>query len=313
MAASYKTLAELVILNDPRNGPVNVSDILNDSPFLRTVAADTTPETTYKYSKYSTAPTVGFRDVNDGRENSKSSDTQVSVDLKLLDLSFDIDKALADNYNKGGASALLSLEAMRHIQAGFFLAERQFFYGTVSPGNSSGFSGLGNETDLNGASDAQVINAGGTTSATGSSVWAVRLGNDDCKMILGYSGQIQVGDPCVIQRAGSSTGTLPAYYVPQHAYMGIQRGSTYSAARLANLTAETGKGCTDAQIAKLLELFPASRMPTHLVMNRRSLRQLQSSRTATNSSGTPAPFPTEAFGFPIIVTDAIVSTETILS
>jgi hypothetical protein len=44
-------------------------------------------------------------------------------------------------------------------------------------------------------------------------------------------------------------------------------------------------------------------------MNRRSLRQLQQSRTATNSTGAPAPFPTEAFGVPIVVTDALLSTE----
>jgi len=44
-------------------------------------------------------------------------------------------------------------------------------------------------------------------------------------------------------------------------------------------------------------------------MNRRSLKQLQVSRTATNATGAPAPFPQESFGVPIIVTDAILSTE----
>ena len=49
------------------------------------------------------------------------------------------------------------------------------------------------------------------------------------------------------------------------------------------------------------------------VMNRRSLRQLQNSRTATNPTGAPAPIPDSAFGVPIIVTDAIVSTEALLT
>ena len=70
---------------------------------------------------------------------------------------------------------------------------------------------------------------------------------------------------------------------------------------------------TDALLAQLIEKFPAGRGPNYLVMNRRSLRQLQASRTATNPTGAPAPFPSEAFGIPIVVTDAISSTEALLS
>ena len=79
------------------------------------------------------------------------------------------------------------------------------------------------------------------------------------------------------------------------------------------LTADTGKGLTDLLIADLLSRFPASRPPTELVMNRRSLMQLQKSRTATNATGAPAPIPTESFGVPIIVTDQISSTEALVS
>jgi hypothetical protein len=46
-------------------------------------------------------------------------------------------------------------------------------------------------------------------------------------------------------------------------------------------------------------------------MNRRSLSQLRKSRTATNATGTPAPIPREVEGIPIIVTEALSSTEAI--
>jgi hypothetical protein len=62
-----------------------------------------------------------------------------------------------------------------------------------------------------------------------------------------------------------------------------------------------------------MQIFPASRGPNYVVMNRRSLGQLQRSRTATNPTGAPAPFPQEAFGVPIVVTDQINSTETLLT
>jgi hypothetical protein len=49
-----------------------------------------------------------------------------------------------------------------------------------------------------------------------------------------------------------------------------------------------------------------------LVMNRRSLQQLQASRTATNPTGSPAPFPQSAFNLPIVVSDAVTNSESVL-
>ena len=68
---------------------------------------------------------------------------------------------------------------------------------------------------------------------------------------------------------------------------------------------------TDILIANLLGKFPAGKVPDVLLMTRRSLHQLQASRTATNPTGAPAPFPQEAFGVPIAVTDAISNIETL--
>ncbi len=78
---------------------------------------------------------------------------------------------------------------------------------------------------------------------------------------------------------------------------------------VANLTEGSGKVLTYDLIADLLSQFPSGRQPSILCMSRRSLKQLQVSRTATNATGAPAPFPTEAFGVPIIVTDALTNTE----
>lgn len=312
MADTLLTLAQLTTFNDSRNADIMVSDILNRSPVISRLAADTAKETVYYYNKYTTAPVAGFRTINDGTEVTASADTQVTVTLKLLSCNVRVDKALADHYNKGGAEAYLRMETSRALQQAMFIAERQFFYGTVSPGASAGFAGLGNQTDLNSAADAMVIDAGGTTATTGSSVWGIRTAPDAAGIIAGYNGNIAIGDVFQTYIAGSSTGMLPAYGVPVEAYLGCRRGGTYDVGRIANLTADSGKGLTDDLIASLLSLYPSGQLPTFLAMNRRSLKQLQDSRTATNSTGAPAPFPTEAFGVPIIVTDAIVSTETLL-
>lgn len=312
MSDTLQTLSELVTLNDSRNADIAVSDVLNASPVLARLWADTAPETVYYYMKYGTVPTAAFRALNAGTDVTASADSQITVTLKLLSCNVRVDKALADQYRKGGAAAYLTRETQRALQQAMFIAERQFFYGTVSPGDSSGFAGLGNQTDLDGKSDAMVIDAGGTTAATGSSVWAIRTAPDAAGIIVGNGGNISIGD-AFIQYLTDGTKYFPIYGVPVEGYLGCRRGGKYDVARLCNITADSGKTCTDAKIASLLALFPAGQMPTFLAMNRRSLQQLQASRTATNSTGAPAPFPTEAFGIPIVLTDSISSTETLLA
>jgi hypothetical protein len=313
MANSYKSLSDLVTINDRRNAPRDISDILNDAPVLKIRAADPGPETTHYYTKYTTAPTVGFRAANDGRDQSKSQDTQVSVALKILDASFTVDYALAEAY-RFGSDAFIAMEGARHLKQAFFKAEQQVWYGTGA-GDAAGFSGLGDETDLDGAGDAQVVNAGGTAAGTGSSVWLIRSTDDDngTAIIAGQKGNISVGDTSIVSITGANSKVMPAYYTPISGWLGLQRGSKYSVVRIANLTAETGHTLTDAWIAKALALFPSNKGPTFMAMNRRSLAQLQASRTATNQTGAPAPFPADAFGVPIVPTDSILSTETLLS
>jgi hypothetical protein len=310
MADSFQTLAQLVLVNNLNLADRMISDLLDDAPLLKVLAAESVPFTTHSYVKETGAPTVGFRSANDGRDNSKGTDQQVDVTLKILDASFAVDKALADAYNKG-PEAYIAREAARHIKAAFFAAEQQFLNGTLSPGASAGFTGLRDSLVI---ASPTTVNAGGTTAATGSSVYAIRTGSDmnDAVLIAGRNGMLDIGET-VIARIAGATGTFPAYYTPIHAWLGMQIGGTYSCGRICNITEDSGKKLTDVLLAQVIEKFPASRPPTHLVMNRRSLRQLQASRTATNSTGAPAPFPTEAFGIPIVVTDAIGSTEVLIS
>ena len=139
------------------------------------------------------------------------------------------------------------------------------------------------------------------------------MGEGDVQLLWGQDGEISIGDRQIVERAGSSTGRFPAFYHPIVSWCGLKIGSTYSVARVANLTEDSGKGLTDDLIYDALSKFPASRQPNVIVMNRRSLEQLRSSRTATNATGAPAARPADVDGYPIIVTDAIGNTETLLT
>lgn len=309
MPNTYLTSADVAHFNRVDMDLV-VSDVLNRSPALAAMAARAVRGNDFKYTRMTAAPSVGFRAINNGRENERATREQVSIDLKYLDASFAVDVAAA-RVDHRGVDHVMAEEAMAHLEQALFEVEQQIWYGTGNDAN--GFLGFGSQANLNNANDSMVINATGTTPGTGSSVWLVRFGEADVEVLWGNQGEISISDRRDVERAGSSVGQFWAYAHDISGWVGLKIGSTYSVARIANLTADVGKGLTDGLIARALALFPAGRGPNVAVMNRRSLLQLQSSRSATNPTGAPAPFPTESHGIPIIVTDSILSTETLLA
>lgn len=316
MADSFLTAAEMLVINDANLSGAEASDLRNAAPVVMSLAGEIASQgLTHKYLKRTGAASVGFRAESTGRENTKGTDTLVTVPLKLLDCSFAVDTSLADNYARG-AQAYLAREARYSLAQGLFQLEKQIWYGTGTGGDSAGFSGLSQDANLNALADDMVIGAGGTTANTGSSVWAMRT-NDmgaDCQLVIGNQGQLSVGATVrqAIQDAANG-GRFEGYFTPIQGHFTIQVGSKYSVGRIANLTEDSGKGLTDTLIAKLLAAFPANRRPNLMACSMRSLEQLRASRTATNATGAPAPFPTEAFGVRLIPTDSILDTEAIIT
>ena len=158
----------------------------------------------------------------------------------------------------------------------------------------------------------------GSSGSDQTSCYLIRSGDDDCAIIMGNDGEITVGETIIqnVYPASNSTNSHAAYYTPVGSYAGFQLGGTYSASRIANIECATltaTNAFTDDDIYGSLSLFPASRQPNLIVMNRNALRLLRNSRTAVNATGAPAPRPTEVEGIPIIVTDAITSTESAVS
>lgn len=298
---------------------IEVSDLLRASPFLDALFMEPSSNgTTHKYVKETGAPVVGFRAVNAGREMDSSDDTAVSLDLKVLDWSYAVDQAAANAWRKG-RDHYLAREGKRHLAAALMAFERQVINGIVgasdsagASGSAAGFSGFRDAATINQTGDAMVVNAAGATADTASSVYAVRIAEDGvCGVYKGDGPSFELGEVSSVAwtvNAGTDNKTFPAYYVPGSAWLGLQVGSAFDIGRIVNLMATT-QILTDDFIADLLSRAPVGRQFTHLLMGRRSLKQLQDSRTATNSTGTPAPFPTESFGIPIIVTDAIGATE----
>lgn len=311
MAHSYLTTANVATFNKV-DMDLLISDVLDEAPLLQVAAARPVMSNVFYYTRKTANPSVGFRAVNDGVENTKMTTEKVTVNLGFLDAGFCVDVAAAKT-DERGLDHIMAIEAQAHLRQAMREVEEQIINGTVGNVASNAFSGFADMTNLNENDDAMVIDAGGTTAGTGSSVYLVRFGEGDVEVLWGQGGQFEVSPRYIVERAGSSTGVFSAYKHDISGWCGLKIGSTYSVARIGNLTADSGKGLTDDLISDALSLFPAARGPSYIVMNRRSLKQLQQSRTATNPTGAPAPFPSDSFGVPIVVTDAISSTETLLT
>jgi hypothetical protein len=300
---SLLTLADMVKINDVSVADMGATEIFNDAPVLALLnAIPASHGTTHKFNKESTAPTVGFRTPGNGRDLSKSADTQVSVDLAILDASLAIESALAKSHPKG-ADYVIEREAMRHLRAAFSHAEKQMFYGLGN--DAAGFSAL--VDSLSAVANAMVVNAGGATAANAlTDVWMIRTTSDErfLNAVVGNDGEIAIGSRYEQMLDGANSKKRNCFVQVIESWLSLAMESTKAVARLVNINDGANK-LNDNLLSSLYEKFDESNPPTHIVMNKRSRRQLQQSRTATSPTGAPAPWPEEWNGIPIISSKAI--------
>jgi len=300
------TLLDIAKLNgsDAAVGLIEESLVL--APEVATFPARTIRGTSYKTVVRSALPTTQFRNANEGVASSNSTFVNRLVETFILDAQIKVDKAVADAY-EDGPEALKAIEALGTMGSALKLIGSQIWYGVGTGGDSKGFPGaLGVHDTTN-----MVVDAGGTTAGTGSSVWGVKFGPQHAQLVLGNNGSMMLSDWMTQQVTDASSKLYTAYCAALTAYPGLQVGNIYSVGRIKKLTEDSGKTLTDALVANLLQKFQTNlgMFPDALFMTPRSLYQLRASRTATTPGGTPAPIPTEVFGVPIVVTNQILNTE----
>jgi hypothetical protein len=316
MADNPLTLADMLKINDVSIRDMGASDIFNDAPLLALIATiEASHGTQHKYVKETGAPTVGFRAPNVGRDRDKSGDTVVTEDLKYLDCAYDIDKALASS-NPRGVDYVMMREGRRHLRAGFAAAERQIFAGTGA--DAGGYAGLRDNAGLNQLADVQVVNGGFTTAGQSKQdIFVIRVDPDtDCALLVGQNGQLTI-DPYYEQSVVDGTGKKYQAFVQDiSAWLGFQIAGSKSVVRICNINNNAGATaniCTDALLEQAVELFPAGRPPTHIVMHRRQRSQLKRSRTATRTDGAAAPSPDNYEGIPLVITENLAAYTTAIA
>mgnify|MGYP001273073355 FL=1 len=313
------TLLDIAKLNGNDQVIGLIEENISSAPELSIFPSRTIKGTTYTTGVRTGLPTVGFRDANAGVAPSKSTFKKNLVECFILSSLIRADKAVADAY-EDGADAWKMIEASGVMRAAMQRIGKQTWYGTSS--DAKGFAGFKAFLAAGGktlAGDELTIDASGSTANTASSVYAVKFGEQDAQFVFGQNSIMELGEWRNETVTDSEGKGYEAYAAALTAWVGLQIGNENCARRIYNLT--VANGLTDALLAKLIATFPVGVRPDAIFGSRRSIAQLQASRTValygtgTNRPNQPnvAPYPTEFEGIKIIATDSILNTDAIES
>jgi hypothetical protein len=306
MANDYLNMLDIAKTNGSDQIVGLIEENLNIAPEVNLFPARTVSGTSFKTLLRTALPTPGFRAANEGVNTTRSSYQNKLVECFYFDAKMEMDVAVAGADDQGEAHAL-ALEADGQMQGTLLKMGSQIWYGSGTGGDAKGFPGAVQIVDSN-----LVVDATGTTASTGSSVYGVKLGEKYASLVFGNGSIFNMGE-WIKQRITRSSKELTAWINSMEGWVGVQWVNKYSVCRIKKLTADSGKGLTDALGAQLISQLPANFVPDYWFMSRRSRLQLQQSRaTVTNNASNAVQFPptpTEMNGIPIQVTDSILNTE----
>lgn len=305
MANAYPTMLDIAKINGSDAVVGLIEENLNLAPEVSIFPARTINGTSFKTLHRTALPSTQFRNANEGVETTKSSYINKLVECFFLDGKMEIDVAVAQADEQGVAHAQM-IEADGHAQAAIQHIGKQVWYGISN--DAKGFPGAQSLVD-----SAYVLDAGGTSAGTGSSVYGVRVGEKHGTMVFGRDSVLTLGD-WRQQRITRSSKEMDAWVNAIQGWVGFQWVNKDSICRLKDATADSTKTVTDAKLAQLLSQLKW--VPDYWFMTRRSRYQIQLDRAAgsntSGNSGQPmGPLPIESNGIPIIVTDSLLNTETL--
>lgn len=297
-----------------------IEDVTTLAEEFATFPAHPRDGTWYTIARRVVLPTAQFRAPNIGTTTSKSTFQQDLNELFFMDIQLLIDEAVWDA-DEGNLGTLWQLEARGAMQSAAILLGQQTYYGASA--DARGFAGLKTQLTYN-------IKAGGTTNST----TAYLLWMDEKEGIrfdVGMNGQFQISDPTrqLVVDPNNSGKTYFAYVGNMKCWVGMNVNSAFSTYGVTGITATQAQWMTDALAAQLVGKIPTARRKNlRWYMNRTSQSALWQSRSTINigivattpsasyqaadAGGRPAfsMLPDSCVGYPIVVTDSLLDTET---
>lgn len=301
------TLLDIAKLNGADKEVGLIEEIATSAPEIETFPFRTITGTSYPTVTRVSLPTVGFRKANEGVTASKSEFARKLVQAYILGGRVEVDKAVAMAHEEG-MEAYEMIEAVGTFKATMIELGSQIWYGTAN--DDDGFPGIKSALPFTaGVADGSVINATGTTATTASSVYAVKFGAQDVTLVGGNGNVPRLGDFRDETILDANSNPLPGRVADLIGWIGLQIGNINCVRRIANVTADSGKGLTTDLLDSMLNSFPVGYRPDAIYMSRRSRLQLK--QDLQTPERPTVPLPTEYDGIPIIATDSILNTDAI--
>jgi len=300
------TSADVLAINSSEEIVGIITQLESVFPELRLFAAGAVAKTSYKTLVKTAAATAGFRGINEGLARNRATRVVRNVDCKYVDASWDIDDAAVSAVEWGDPFAM---ETEDSIEAQMAAVCTQIWYGLAA--DAKGFMGVG--TLLATTDHPMVVDAGGSTVAGGTSLFAVRSNERAAALVWGKDGRIEAGEVKEQQLYDDENKPYMGNFRKIAGYAGLQLTDYTCVGRIANMTDEDGCGLTDDRVATLLETFPSGKGPDFMITSKKAVGQLRASRTTFNATGAPAPYPTDAFGVLMFDSSAISVAEAILT
>jgi hypothetical protein len=306
-----QTALDLAKLNAGSDGTALIEANKMVAPELGLVPAFSVDELSYTSLRRISVPEGGFAAIGAGTAAGVSQYENGFFQCFQYKNLIEETKDKASAYRRGPA-AFLALAMSGAYQGAMRLLGRAFYYGAnTAPGGSTGsFAGM---VDLYDKVN-MVIDAGGTTDNTASSIWFIKFGNMEDGNVSFVFGNNRGLAPLATWIDAMVTPVLASPTLRTHGWqnelsaaVGLSLADPSCAVRVKKITADAGKGMTDGLGQLAMEKFPVGIIPDVVLMTRRTRRQLQQSRVTSLIPKPPLPVDVE--GIPIVITDSISNAE----
>jgi|DEB0MinimDraft_6_1074348.scaffolds.fasta_scaffold04713_1 hypothetical protein len=288
--------------------------VRDEAPLFSAFDARTTSDTSFLSLAIVSLPSSGFANLNEGFTSSEGQLELREFSCSLIGGLIKAERISADLWDSKNAGSAgynwFDLQTMLKMKADILHVEKQMIKGR-SGNDSKGFPGAKELTPYSGGVftmsetaskydfKRSVLDVAGTSADTASSVYSFVFGPTESQLILGNDSGgelVRMGEIHTQMLAPNSAEAtkLSEHRVAQvDGYVGLAVSgfnqqltdqtvpTQYSVRRAANVTADSGKKCTDEVLDKLARSHGTGRRPSLFAMSHRSGEQLAASRQST--------------------------------
>lgn len=310
----HRSMAGAVTLADVSKLDVGIGTPIIDettihSPEVSVFPVDIISGATVELSVMTGTPTVGFRHANEGSTSKKGTFASKIYQTQVIEEPMQVDIQGVLNASKDPGRVLMaeamsvSKAVMQHIGA------QTWYAGTAQSGaDAKAAPGILKQSST---AATHVVDAGGSTAKT--SVWFLELGTGSLDHVYGNDTTLNFGADWIEETVESAAGKkLRALVNYISGRVAPRLANKNAAVRIKNVGTDSGKGLTDALLAKgLRQARELGMNPNAIFLTYRSGEQVQVSRTAYHPTGAPVPMPEEYQGIPFYYTNNISNAETV--